>query len=379
MTPSTSYRRAAALALLWLAAACAGPRAGTSAAFAPAPPAGDPAWASLQQALEARRLLDGPGELQALLAVVTRAPQSPLAPLALRRVAELAAAAPALAQAAEAGLAPLVEAGRLQGLTAARARSARAVAADGLGDPAASARHRAGYGAVTAWSLAGPFVPLAAMDFDLALPGERGPLPAEVSAPAGLPPFRTRALPTPDGTLALEGEPGLWDGYVLASEATLARGGEYLLVIGGGSLGARLGRRGAGAGAARVRRVPGRAGGAPGHAPGRPPPAGDPRGPHPGHAQLPPRLAAAPGRRPLRRPLGGARRQRGGPLRRGRGLAAAAAGPPAPAGAGPAGGGGGAHARGRPGAGPRAGRPRRAADRSRDRPRAAGRGRGAGA
>jgi cellulose synthase operon protein C len=239
--------------LLLLTSACAGPRlagkpgsaareglaalveagdpARAEARLAPAARRKDP-WAHLGLALLARRALDGAGEVRHLLAAIEAAPDDPLALVALRRLAAVPDDGPARAAEVEAGLRPLLERGGLTGLAAYRARVARAAAAESTGDLAAAAARRGENGAVTAWTLAGPFAVLHAMDFDRPIPPEQGTIPAEVPAGGGLPPHRTRPLPAPDGTVALEGEPLDADVYALASDLSLALGGRYLLAIG---------------------------------------------------------------------------------------------------------------------------------------------------
>jgi hypothetical protein len=249
---------AAALALAF-ALACAGPRGaggagGATSRGAPAPVAallandapraeaatraalaraarkpGDP-WAHLAAALLARRGLDEAAEARHLLAVVAAAPGDPLALVALRRLTDLAEGAPPRAREIEAGLAPLQP--RLAGLAAYRARVARITAAEGVGDHVAAAALRAENGAVSAWTLSGPFFTLRAMDFDRPTPPEAGEVPASVAAPPGLPPRASRTLPAPDGTVALDGEPLDGDVFTLSADVTLARGGRYVVTLG---------------------------------------------------------------------------------------------------------------------------------------------------
>jgi cellulose synthase operon protein C len=240
--------RITALLLLLLAAGCAAPRAVVRPVPAPTVEAGDPGvpperaargpedpWPAMGQALRARRLLDSQGETQALLSAAAADPEGPAALVALRRLSELAEESPERAAQVDAGLARLEEGGRLRGLAAYRARVARALSAEALGDHAAAARQRGENGAVTAWTLAGPYSELRVLDFDRPIPPEAGVLPAEVPAPAGLPAYPTRQLPAPDGTLALEGEPPGGDVYALAADAILARGGRYLLAVNTGA------------------------------------------------------------------------------------------------------------------------------------------------
>jgi len=233
--------RALALAGAAVAAACAGP----GPAVKPAAPAaaGDPGllsvrvaragdpWTDLATSLQARRLLDAEGEADALLSAAGNDPAGAAGLVALRRLAELAEESPARSAQVDAGLARLLEGGRLSGLAAYRARVARALAAEASGELAAAARHRGENGAVTAWTLAGPFSDLRVLDFDQPIPPEQGAVPAEVAAPAGLPPSPTRTIAAPDGTLVLVGEPQRGDVYALVADAALAKGGAYVLAV----------------------------------------------------------------------------------------------------------------------------------------------------
>jgi tetratricopeptide (TPR) repeat protein len=255
VTPIRSSPRAGALRaalLLLVTAACAtaparGPGRGARAALealavrgdaaeaaarTPALVARSPAdpWARLSAALLARRALDPAEETAALVALVAGAPAHPLAALALRRLSELPDDSPAVARAVEEGIAPLQP--RLAGLAAYRARVARIAAAEVLGDHERAALLRAENGAIAAWTLAGPFGTRRALDFVRAFPPDGGTLPEAAPAPLGGPPRPTRTILAPDGTVAIEGEPG--DGAVLylAADVTLGQGGRYLLTVG---------------------------------------------------------------------------------------------------------------------------------------------------
>ena len=237
-------RSAVALLLAILAAgtACAGPRSASqprpaaAAALDPglplerAPRGPSDPWPALARALRARRLLDGGAEVEALLAAAGAAPAGPLATLAMRRLAELGEESPARAAQVDAGVARLL-AGGLREVTAFRARVTRALAAEAQGDQATAARFRAENGAVSSWTVTGPWSELRALDFDRPVPPEDGSVPDRAPAPAGLPAYPTRTLPAPDGTFALEGEPPGGDVYALVSDAALSRGGRYLLAV----------------------------------------------------------------------------------------------------------------------------------------------------
>ncbi len=248
---SAAGRRAAA-ALLLFASACAGvsgsgrgaraaldalvarsdaadARARASELVARSPR--DP-WARLAAALLARRALQPMEEAAQLVALAAGAPDHPLALVALRRLAELAEESPAVARAIEAGVAPPLAAGKLTGLAAYRARVARIAAAEVLGEHERAARLRSENGSVTAWTIAGPFGLRRALDFARPFPPDGGIVPASVPSPLGGAPRPTRTLPVPDGTVALEGEPGGADVFYLAADVTLARGGRYLLALG---------------------------------------------------------------------------------------------------------------------------------------------------
>jgi hypothetical protein len=188
-------------------------------------------WARYGAALLARRRLDDAAEVSQWTALVDRAPAHPLALVAARRLMDLAERAPPLAQAVEAGLAPAQE--RLRGLAAIRVRSVRTAAAAALGDRQRAAGLRAENGVVTAWTLAGPFGALHALQIDERFAPEEGVLPGNTPAPAGLPAVPVRAVACSDGVLALEGEPPGGDIFYLATDVTLARGGDYYLTVTG--------------------------------------------------------------------------------------------------------------------------------------------------
>ncbi|MBL0275367.1 MAG: hypothetical protein IPQ24_04555 [Anaeromyxobacter sp.] len=209
-------------------AAGAAPRLEAAAARHP----GDP-WTQLGLSLLARRALDGPAEVARLVALVAAAPDHPLALLALRRLGELSEGSPAQGELVERGVAGLAAAGsRLTGLAAFRGRVARLAAAEARGDLDLVLRLRAENGAVSAWTLAGPFGALSALDFDRPFPPEVGTLPAEAPAPLLGAPRPTRPLEAPDGVATLEGEPAEGEQFYLAADLTVARGGRYLVVIG---------------------------------------------------------------------------------------------------------------------------------------------------
>jgi len=190
-------------------------------------------WARYGAALLARRGLDDAAEVKDLVALVEAAPSHPLAPVAARRLGELAERAPALARAVEEGLSRAQARGELRALAALRVRSARIAAAGASGDLGRAARLRAEQGAVTSWALAGPFGALHALEIDAPFAPEVGAWPAEAPALPGAGALPSRALPCPDGLLTLDGEPMRGDIYYAAAEVTLARGGDYLLALGG--------------------------------------------------------------------------------------------------------------------------------------------------
>jgi hypothetical protein len=242
----------AAIALLGLACAAAPPAgAGRLSGAGPgsAAAAGLDRWLAGDAAAAAARLREAPEdpwaragaaalardpaeEAGALLEVVRLAPDHPLALAALRRLAELAEVSPARAREVETALAGLLAAGRLAGLAAYRARIARITAAEAIGDLDGAVALRAEVGAVSGWTLLGPFGRHHALDFDVPYPPERGELPESVLGPPGLPGRPSRPLPTPDGLASLDGEPGDGDVFYLAADARLARGGAYLLSAG---------------------------------------------------------------------------------------------------------------------------------------------------
>lgn len=211
--------------------AALGDAAGRDAAAAATRSPRDP-LARLAGALLARRAADPAGEVAELLAVAEAAPRDPVALVALRRLAELADESPEVSRAIEDGLAPLLAAGRFRGLAAYRARVARIVAAESLGELERVAALRGENGAVRAWTLSGPFGRRRALDFVTAWPAESGVLPEAAPAPHLGAARPTRTLPAPDGSVALDGEPGGADVFVLAADVTLARGGRYLVSLG---------------------------------------------------------------------------------------------------------------------------------------------------
>ncbi len=187
-------------------------------------------WARLGAALLARRGLDDVGEATELVALVRGAPEHALAGVAARRLGGLAELSPSLAQAVEDGLAPAQPGAR--GLTALRLRTARASAAWSLGDHERAARLLAEGGAVTAWTVMGPFGGLHALDFDVRFPPEEGAVVAGLPGPGSPADASPRAIPSPEGVLALEPEAARGNPWYLAADATLARGGGYLLAVG---------------------------------------------------------------------------------------------------------------------------------------------------
>ncbi|HTN51464.1 MAG TPA: hypothetical protein VML50_03600 [Anaeromyxobacter sp.] len=232
----------AGAALLALALGCSGPRAPAREGITALVERGDveqagarltegDAWSRLGAALLAHRALDAEGEVRSLLAAVGAAPGDPVALVALRRLAAVCEVSPSRAAQVDAGLTGLLATGRLGGLAAYRARVARAVAAETRSDHEATAARRRENGAVSAWTLVGPFGRLPALDFD-ALEPETGPLPASVPGRPGEPLVPARTLPAPDGSASLEGEPVDGDVFLLATDATLAQGGRYLLTLG---------------------------------------------------------------------------------------------------------------------------------------------------
>jgi hypothetical protein len=189
----------------------------------------DDAWAHAGLALVARRALDPRAEVASLVAAVRARPDDPIALTALERLAELAG--PGTGRAIEAGLAPLAAEGRLRGIAAYRARAVRVSAADGLGEPDRVVALRGENGLATAWTVAGPFSASPGLDFDRALPVDRGTFPAEAPVLPGAVPAPARAVPIPDGMLTLGSDTGEAGLLLLGAEARLARGGRYLVVL----------------------------------------------------------------------------------------------------------------------------------------------------
>ncbi|HEY6098317.1 MAG TPA: hypothetical protein VIW03_02740, partial [Anaeromyxobacter sp.] len=193
--------------------------------------AGDPGT-RLAAALLARRALDPAAEVEQLAALARAAPDHPLALVALRRLAELADASPALARRVDEAVAAVQKSAGLRGVGAYRARVARISAAEVLGDHSRAGALRRENGAVSAWTLAGPFGLRRHMELGKSFPPDEGTLPASVPGPLGLPPRITRTIPSPDGSVALDGEPRDGEVFFLASDVSLAKGGRYLLALG---------------------------------------------------------------------------------------------------------------------------------------------------
>jgi hypothetical protein len=194
------------------------------------------AWARYGAALLARRELDEANEVAHLIALLRNAPRHPLGVVAARRLGSLAELAPANADAVEAGLRPLLDGGALQGATAHRARLALLSIAEARGNHDRSAALRSAAGYATSWTLLGPLGALHAMELDKPFPPEEGPIPEKLPGPPGLgktrPMVLARAIPAPDGMVTLEGEPSGGDIFYFATDATVARGGAYLLYVG---------------------------------------------------------------------------------------------------------------------------------------------------
>ncbi|HTP52302.1 MAG TPA: tetratricopeptide repeat protein [Anaeromyxobacteraceae bacterium] len=188
-------------------------------------------WAHLGEAMLAERSLDEPAEAEALRALLAAAPDHPLAPVAVRRLAEIGLGSPRLLERADAALAGELAASRLHGLAAYRARVARAVFAEVRGRSEEAARQRRDNGSVSAWSLAGPFGAYHALEFDEPFAPEKGPWLPRFER-SGQAPVESRTLPAPDGAPSLDGEPLGGDVFYLASDLRLERGGGYLLALG---------------------------------------------------------------------------------------------------------------------------------------------------
>jgi hypothetical protein len=179
-------------------------------------------WPLLGEAMLAERSLDDEAEAGALLAVVQAAPRHPLTLVALRRLGELSLASPPIADRVDAALAGALQGARLPGMAAYRARVVRAAIAEMRGDFPGAVRLRAQNGVADGWTLAGPFGAFHALDLDRPFPPEQG----------AWPPPGARRLPAPDGALSLDGESAPGDVWYVAADASLARGGRYLLAVG---------------------------------------------------------------------------------------------------------------------------------------------------
>lgn len=191
----------------------------------------DDPWNRLGAALMAERALQPERAVGHLAELVKANPDHPLALVALRELGRLAFDLPELAPAVERSLAGSPPRARLHGLAAYRARVARIAAAEQLGDGEKVAALRAENGAITAWTVAGPFGAFAALDFERPFPPEEGHLPVSVAAPLLGPARPTRPLETPAGSVALEGEP--FDGayHYLAADVEVVEGGAHLAML----------------------------------------------------------------------------------------------------------------------------------------------------
>ncbi len=228
----TSRELAPALLLL---AACAGP-AGLAGAGR-----SDQPWDRLEAAMEAERALQPERAVEHLAALVEAAPDHPLALVALRELGRLAHESGELAPLVEAALAGLRPRAPLEGLAAYRARVARIAAAESLGEAERLVTLRAENGAVTSWSVAGPFGALAAIDFERPFPPEQGELPGSVPGPLLGPPRPTRPLEAPTGEVSLDGEPLDGACLYLAADLEVLEGGPHLAMVrSGGSVRAWL-------------------------------------------------------------------------------------------------------------------------------------------
>ncbi len=224
--PSMATRRALDA---WLTGGDAGAARGQLDALAAARP-GDP-WTRFGAALMAERALRPERAVGHLAALVEASPDHPLALVALRELGRLAFDLPELAPAVERSLAGLRPRAPLQGLAAYRARVARIAAAEQLGDWEKVASLRAENGAVTRWTVAGPFGDFAALDLDHPFPPEEGRLPESVAGPLLGPARPTRPLEVPSGRVTLEGEP--FDGafHYLAADVKVLEGGAHLAML----------------------------------------------------------------------------------------------------------------------------------------------------
>jgi predicted Zn-dependent protease len=218
------------LPALLLLAACAGPAGRLGAGPWTARPGGDP-WSRMGAALEAERALQPELAVDHLAALVEASPDHPLAPVALRQLARLAVELPELAPQVEAALAGLAPRTPLRGVAALRARGARIAAAEQRGDLERVAALRAEGGAITRWTVAGPFGDFTALDLDRRSPPEAGELPVAVAGPLLGPARPTRPLEAPTGLLTLGGEP--FDGafHALAADVEVEEGGPHLAVV----------------------------------------------------------------------------------------------------------------------------------------------------
>lgn len=188
----------------------------------------DPAetLALLGLAEAARARLDHAAAGASYLALLERAPADPLAETAAIRLPAVLGTDPATDADALRVLRSLLERPGVSPRVRARARDLVAWLLQQQGELAAAKPYERG-GAPAAWAVVGPFSGVSALDRDTRFPPEtEGRLRASYDGPLGT--VAPRAIPTPDGILALVGEPA-GDVYYAAADVTVPAGGTYLL------------------------------------------------------------------------------------------------------------------------------------------------------
>lgn len=204
---------------------------------------GDDAWGRCLAAEEREDRLDTAGAAQLWASALALAPQDPAAELAAIRLLDAQGDSRAVddtaVKAAE-GLRARPSAPRAARIV--REAAARVFASRGDADQERAMWAEAG--ALQHWRVGGPYAALRL--FDLAKP-----LALDGAQPARAEPRFERVLDLPDGDVGLELEPPEGDVFYAATDATLARGGDYLLwVEGAGAIELRID------GAVKLSRVP---------------------------------------------------------------------------------------------------------------------------
>ncbi|WP_224242262.1 tetratricopeptide repeat protein [Hyalangium gracile] len=186
---------------------------------------GDP-YALMGQSLLARRVGAMDRALAAMLALVARAPNHPLAVPATRYILDQVGTSPELDKLILEGTQKALDAGAT-GEAAQLLRGCQMGVHLVRGDAKGTAAGVQDVGAAHVATLVGPFSPFHVLSFDDITPPEKdGSLAGPFTGPYG--PLTPRTLQAPDGRHRLEGEPAESDVYILAFDAEVTEGGVYL-------------------------------------------------------------------------------------------------------------------------------------------------------